>query len=155
MKSIRVLYSIAAALWLSAAADAAPRHGIAMHGEPALSPDFAHLPYVNPNAPQGGQLRQAVTGSFDSVNPFIVKGSAAMGVRTYVFESLLGRNWAEPFSLYGLLAESIDVSDDRQTFTFKLRPEAKFSDGTPVTAADVVFSLETLRDRGRPNFKNS
>ncbi len=126
-----------------------------MHGEPALPPDFKSLPYVNPDAPQGGQLRQAVTGSFDSVNPFIVKGSSAAGVRTYVFESLLGRNWAEPFSLYGLLAESIDVSDDRRTFTFRLRPEARFSDGTPVTAADVVFSLETLRDKGRPNFKNS
>ena len=72
-----------------------------------------------------------------------------------MFESLLGRNWAEPFSLYGLLAESIDVSDDRQTFTFRLRPEARFSDGTPVTSADVVFSMETLRDKGRPNFKNS
>ena len=72
-----------------------------------------------------------------------------------MFESLLGRNWTEHFSLYGLLAETIDVSDDRQTFTFRLRPEAKFSDGTPVTAADVVFSIETLRDKGRPNFKNS
>lgn len=126
-----------------------------MLGAPALPPDFAHLPYANPDAPKGGQLRQAVTGSFDSVNPFIVKGQAAAGVRTYVFESLLGRNWAEPFSLYGLLAESIEVSDDRQTFTFRLRPEARFSDGTPVTAADVVFSMETLRDMGRPNFKNS
>ncbi len=126
-----------------------------MHGEPALPPDFKHLPYANPDAPQGGQLRQAVTGSFDSVNPFIVKGTPAVNVRTYVFESLLGRNWDEPFSLYGLLAETIDVSDDRQTFTFKLRPEAKFSDGTPVTSADVAFSVETLRDKGRPNFKNA
>jgi peptide/nickel transport system substrate-binding protein len=140
---------------LLSAAHAAPRHGIAMHGEPALPPDFAHLPYANPDAPKGGELRQALTGSFDSLNPFIVKGQVAQGVRTYVFESLLGRNWAEPFSLYGLLAESIEVSDDRSTFAFKLRPEAKFSDGTPVTAADVVFSLETLRDKGRPNFKTS
>ncbi len=143
------------ALVFAASAQAAPRHGIAMHGEPALAPDLAHLPYVNPDAPKGGALRQAVTGTFDSVNPFIIKGTAASGVRTYVFESLLGRNWAEPFSLYGLLAESIDVSDDRQTFTFTLRPQAKFSDGTPVTAADVVFSMETLRDKGRPNYKNS
>jgi peptide/nickel transport system substrate-binding protein len=134
---------------------AEPKHGIAMQGDPALPPDFKNLPYVNPDAPQGGQLRQATTGSFDSLNPFIVKGSAATGVRTYVFESLMGRNWDEPFSLYGLLAESIDVSPDRQTFSFKLRPEAKFSDGTPVTAEDVVFSLETLRDLGRPNFKNN
>ena len=145
----------AALMALSSLAFAEPKHGIAMHGEPALPADFKNLPYANPNAPKGGQLRQAVTGSFDSVNPFIVKGQAATGVRTYVFESLLGRNWGEPFSLYGLLAESIDVSDDRQTFTFRIRPEAKFSDGSPVTAADVVFSLETLRDKGRPNFKNS
>ena len=134
---------------------AAPQHGIAMHGDPALPADFQNLPYANPDAPQGGAFRQAITGSFDSVNPFIVKGSAASGIRTYVFESLMGRNWAEPFSLYGLLAESIDVPDDRQTFTYKIRPEAKFSDGTPVTAADVVFTMETLRDKGRPNFKNS
>jgi peptide/nickel transport system substrate-binding protein len=153
---IRRLAFIAAALTLSTSlATAAPRHGFAMQGEPALPPDFTHLPYANPQAPQGGTLRQATTGTFDSLNPFIVKGNAATGVRTYVFESLMGRNWAEPFSLYCLLCESIDVSDDRQSFTFKIRPEAKFSDGSPVTAADVLFSMETLRDKGRPNFKNS
>jgi peptide/nickel transport system substrate-binding protein len=155
MTTIRAVLALVASCLLGAAAAAAPKHGIAMHGEPALPPDFKNLPYVNPDAPQGGQLRQAITGSFDSVNPFIVKGNAAYGVRTYVFESLLGRNWAEPFSLYGLLAESIDVTDDRQTFTFRLRPEARFSDGSAVTAADVVFSLETLRDKGRPNFRTS
>lgn len=156
MKPIRTFVSLAAGILLAASiASAAPKHGIAMYGEPALPANFAHLPYAKPDAPQGGQLRQAVTGSFDSVNPFIVKGQAASGIRTYVFESLLGRNWDEPFSLYGLLAETIDVADDRQTFTFKLRPEAKFSDGTLVTAADIVFSMETLRDKGRPNFKNS
>jgi peptide/nickel transport system substrate-binding protein len=134
---------------------AEPQAGIAMHGEPALAPDYKNLPYANPNAPQGGTLRQAMIGTFDSINPFIVKGNAATGTRTYVFESLMGRNWAEPFSLYGLLAETIDVSDDKQTFSFKLRPEAKFSDGSPVTSADVKFTLETLRDKGRPNFKNN
>ena len=156
MTPIRTLALAAAALMAAGSiALSAPQHGIAMHGDPALPPDFKHLPYANPDAPKGGELRQAVTGSFDSVNPFIVKGSAAQGVRAYTIESLMGRNWAEPFALYGLLAESIDVSDDRKTFTFKLRPEATFSDGTPVTAADVKFSLETLRDKGRPNFKNS
>jgi peptide/nickel transport system substrate-binding protein len=139
----------------SFAAVAAPRHGIAMHGEPALPPEFRHLPYANPHAPKGGTLRLAATGSFDSTNPFIVMGQAVTGVRTYTFESLLGRNWDEPFSLYGLLAESIDVSENFSTITFKLRSEAKFSDGKPVTSADVVFSLEVLRDHGRPNFKNS
>ncbi len=142
-------------LALTTLSEAAPRPGIAMLGEPALPPDFKNLPYANPDAPQGGELRQAITGSFDSVNPFIVKGAPVTGTRTYVFESLLGRNWNEAFSLYGLIAETIEVSDDRQTFTFRIRPEAKFSDGTPVTAADVVFSMETLRDKGRPNFKTS
>jgi peptide/nickel transport system substrate-binding protein len=149
------LFAAIAMMIAATPAVSAPKHGIAMHGEPALAADFKHLPYANPDAPQGGALKQAVTGTFDSLSPFIVKGTAATGIRTYVFESLLGRNWDEPFSLYGLLAESIDVSEDRQTFTFKLRPEAKFSDGKPVTAADVVFSMETLRDKGRPNFKNS
>lgn len=147
--------AIAAIACLAGIAKAAPRHGIAMHGEPALAPDFQNLPYVNPDAPQGGTLRQALSGSFDTLNPFIIKGTPAFNVRTLVFESLLGRNWDEPFSLYGLLAESIDVSDDRSTFTFRIRPEAQFSDGTPVTAADVVWTMETLRDKGRPNFRNS
>ena len=154
MNTIRLTATFAAAWLFAEAAFAAPQHGIAMHGSPGLPPDYKHLPYTNPDAPQGGQLRQAVTGSFDSVSPFIVKGNPVIGVGTYVFESLLGRNWGEPFSLYGLLAESIDVSDDRQTVTFKIRPEARFSDGSPVTAEDVKFSLETLRDKGRPRYKN-
>jgi len=151
MRATFLALCIGLSLSLSAAAE--PRHGIAMHGEPALPPDFNNLPYANPDAPQGGVLRQAITGSFDSLNPFIVMGQKPFGSGTYVVESLLGRNWGEPFSLYGLLAETVDVSDDRQTVTFKLRPEAKFSDGTPVTAEDVVFSMETLRDKGLPRFK--
>ncbi len=154
MIAIRLTTMIAAAWLFAAAAFATPQHGIAMHGSPGLPPDFKHLPYTNPQAPQGGQLRQAVTGSFDSVSPFIVKGNPVGGVGTYVFESLMGRNWEEPFSLYGLLAQSIDVSDDRRTFTFKIRPEARFSDGAPVTSADVKFSMETLRDKGRPRYRN-
>ena len=134
---------------------AEPKHGIAMLGDPALPADFKNLPYVNPDAPHGGTLKQAVTGTYDSINPFIIKGIAATGPRTFVFESLMGRNGAEAFTEYGLLAASIDTSEDRQTFTFKIRPEAKFSDGSMVTAADVQFSLETLRDHGRPNFKNN
>lgn len=132
---------------------AEPLHGIAMHGEPALPRGFQHLPYADPDAPQGGILRQATAGSFDSVNPFIVKGEKALSVSTYVFESMMGRNQAEPFTVYGLLAESIDVSPDRNRMTFVLRREARFSDGKSVTAADVVFSLATLRDHGLPRFK--
>ena len=139
MNFVRGFTFFAVCCMLAVAANATPKHGIAAHGEPALAADFKNLPYVNPDAPQGGSLRMAITGSFDSLSPFILKGTPVMGVRTYVFEGLMGRNDDEPFSLYGLLAESIDVSDDRQTFTFKIRPEAKFSDGKPVTAADVVF----------------
>ena len=152
MKFLRIA---AFALTLAAAPSwAEPKPGIAMHGEPALAADFTHLPYANPDAPQGGTLHQAATGSFDSVNPLIVKGQPATGPRTYVFESLMGRNLAEPFSLYGLLAGTIDVNDDRSVFTFKLRPEARFSDGKPVTSADVAFTAETLKTKGRPNFRN-
>ncbi len=132
---------------------AAPTHGIAMYGEPQLPPDFTHLPYANPDAPKGGTLRQALTGSFDSVNPFIIKGQRVGAVRKYVYESLMARNRNEPFSLYGLLAETIEVNPERTKVTFRLRHEARFSDGHPVTVSDVVFSLNTLRDHGRPNHR--
>lgn len=134
-------------------ATAEPRYGLAMHGEPALPADFKSFPYANPDAPKGGLFRQAVTGSFDTVNPFIVKGEKALSISSYVFETMMTRNYAEPFSVYGLLAESIDVSPDRNSMTFVLRQQARFSDGTPVTSADVVYSLETLRDHGLPRFK--
>jgi peptide/nickel transport system substrate-binding protein len=162
MKKIRTLPSLVFGVALTAlsfsSSFAEPKYGIVMLGEPALPADFKHLPYTNPDAPQGGVLKQAMVGTFDSVNPFIIKGNAPgsnSNPRNFVFESLMGRSGAEPFALYGLLAESIDVTDDHQTFTYKLRPEAKFSDGSPVTAADVVFSMETLRDKGRPNYKNN
>ena len=131
---------------------AAPAHGIAMHGSPKYGPDFAHLDYVNPDAPKGGEMRRAATGTFDNLNPFIIKGVVAHG-RHLIFESLLKRTWDEPFSLYGLIAESIDVPDDRSSATFTLRPEARFHDGSPITVDDVIFSWETLKEQGRPNHR--
>ena len=131
---------------------AAQSHGIAMHGDPKYATGFPHLDYVNPDAPKGGELRRAVTGTFDSLNPFIIKGVPARG-RHLVFESLLKRAWDEPFSLYGLIAQSIEVPDDRSSVTFVLRPEARFHDGRPITVDDVVFSWETLKERGRPNHR--
>ena len=131
---------------------AASPHGIAMHGAPKYGPDFQHLDYVNPDAPKGGELRRAVTGTFDSLNPFIIKGVAAPG-RHHYFESLLKRTWDEPFSLYGLIAESVEVPDDRSSVLFRLRPEARFHDGSPITVDDVIFSWETLRKQGRPNHR--
>ena len=148
------LLTLAFGLALAASPLAAePRHGLAMHGEPLHGPDFEHFSYANPQAPQGGNLRLAAIGSFDSLNPLIIKGVSGAGVRDYVFESLMARSYDEPFSLYGLLAETIETPDDRSWVEFRLRPGARFSDGTPVTVDDVVFSLETLRDKGRPNHK--
>jgi ABC-type oligopeptide transport system substrate-binding subunit len=129
-----------------------PQHGLAMHGAPKYGPGFAHLDYVNPSAPKRGQLRFGSTGSFDTVNPFIIKGSPAPG-RHLVFESLLKRNWDEAFSLYGLIAESVQVPPDRSWAIFTLRSEAQFHDGSPITVEDVIFSIETLREKGRPNHR--
>lgn len=129
------------------------QHAIAMHGAPKFPAGFTHYPYVNPDAPKGGSLTLSTTGSFDSVNPLIVKGKSAEGVRAFAIESLLSRSLDEPFTLYGLLAQSIDVPEDRSSITFHLNPAARFSDGTPVTAEDVIFSLELLRDKGRPNHR--
>lgn len=144
----------AAVLALSATGAAAePSHGLAMHGEPALPPDFEHLPYVNPDAPQGGRIAFGATGGFDSLNPFIVRGRAPYEVRPYAFEALLGRNWDEPFTLYGLIAETVETPPDRSWVEFTLRPEARFSDGTPITVEDVTGSMRLLAEEGRPNYR--
>lgn len=131
---------------------AAPQHGIAMYGAPALPPDFVALPYANPKAPKGGTFIEGNTQSFDSVNPFVRKGTAPWQLRFYGYESLMGRNWDEPFSLYGLLAESIETAEDRSWVSFTLRPEARFSDGSPVTVEDVIWSYETLGTKGHPRY---
>ena len=124
-----------------------------MHGEPALPADFDHLPYANPQAPKGGRITYGMAGTFDSMNPFIVMGTSPRGLWDEtlghnVWESLLTRNRAEPFTLYGLLAESVETPDDRSWVEFTLRPEARFSDGKPVKPEDVIFTFELLRDKG-------
>jgi peptide/nickel transport system substrate-binding protein len=134
--------------------NAQPAHAIAMHGTPLYPPDFTHLNYVNPDAPKGGELVRGVLGSFDSLNPNIIKGQVAAGMREHVYESLMARSYDEPFSLYGLLAESIETPPDRGETTFVLRPEARFSDGQPVTAEDVLFSFQLLKEKGRPNHRS-
>jgi peptide/nickel transport system substrate-binding protein len=137
----------------STAALCGPSHGIAMHDEPAMPADFSHFPYANPSAPKGGRLVYGVAGTFDSLNPFVVKGLAIPQIRGLVIESLMARGYDEPFSLYGLLARSIETDADRSYVTFTLDPAARFSDGQPVTPADVIFSWELLRDKGRPNLR--
>jgi peptide/nickel transport system substrate-binding protein len=143
--------SVALALF-AASAQAEPRHGIAMYGEPALPPDFVSLPQVNPDAPKGGSYRWGEAGSFDSFNPFVTKGRPALGISALVVETLMGRNYDEPFSLYGLLAESIDTDEARTYVEFTLRPEARFSDGSPVTVEDVMWSMEALGTQGNPRY---
>ena len=138
---------------LPAAMAQTPQHSIAMHGAPKYPAGFTRFDYVNDRAPKEGEIRLAAIGGFDSLNPMIVRGSAAAGIRWHVFESLMGRAYDEPFSLYGLIAESITTPDDRSWVEFTLRPEARFSDGKPVTVEDVIFTIETLRDQGRPNHK--
>jgi len=134
---------------------AEPSHGIAMYGAPQLPHDFVSLPYVNPNAPFGGKIVFGEKGGFDSLNPYIRKGRAPWGVRSHVVESLMARNWDEPFSLYGLLAESIETGPNREWVQFKLRSEATFSDGTPVTVDDVIWSFSTMGTKGHPRYINS
>jgi len=132
---------------------AEPRHAIAMHGAPALPEGFTRLPYADPAAPKGGRLVQGVLGTFDSLNPLIVKGIAPPSIRGYVIESLMARGYDEPFTLYGLIARAIETDAQRSYVTFHLDPAAKFSDGKPVTADDIIFSWQLLRDKGRPNHR--
>ena len=148
-----VLCTALTLLGFASQAVAAPSYAIAMHGTPALQDDFAALAYVDADAPKGGRLVEGVLGTFDSLNPFIVQGLPLQPVRGYVVESLMARNYDEPFTLYGLLARTVETDDARSYVAFTLDPAAHFSDGTPVTADDVVFSWALLRDHGRPNHR--
>lgn len=144
-----------AAVTLAGPGQTEPTHGIAMYGEPALPPDFVSLPYANPDAPKGGAIIQGEVGSFDSLNPHVRKGRVPWQLRFLAYESLMGRNYDEPFTLYGLLAESVEVAEDRSWVEFTLRPEARFSDGSPVTVEDVLWSYETLGTVGHPRYHGS
>ena len=154
--SIRRAFALALLASLSAsqasAVAAAPgTHGIAMYGEPALPADFAQLPYVNADAPKGGRLNLAYLGAFDSLNPYNVKAlSTAQGLIGNVYQSLMMRSADEPFTLYGLIARSIETNDARDSVVFRLDPRAHFSDGAPITSDDVVFSFQLLKEKGRP-----
>ena len=143
-------------LSLSAASSAEEqRHGIAMHGEPSLPRNFPHLPYANPDALKGGRIVLALQGSFDSINPLIVLGLAPDAVPKYVLQSLMQRSLDEPFTVYGLVARSAEMPDDRSFVTFNLDPRARFSDGKPLTAEDVRFTFELLKKHGKPFYRSS
>lgn len=123
-----------------------------MTGTPKYGPEDAHLSYANPDAPKGGILKQSAIGSFDTLNPYNIKGKAAQGM-DLVTDRLMARAWDEPFTLYPMIAQGVTVPPDRSSITFKLNPRARFHDGAPITADDVEFTFETLRDFGRPNMR--
>lgn len=134
-----------------------PKHGIAMHGAVKYGQDYTHFDYVNPNAPKGGELKLSARGTFDSLNPYIVKGSTAAGLRflgaSFLTESLMEQAHDEPFSMYGLIAETIELPDDRSWVAFNINPRAKWHDGKPITPDDVIWTFNTFMEKGTPFFK--
>ncbi len=141
-----IFLSVQAAYAESSSTD---RHALAMHGAPKYSADFKHLDYANPNAPKGGMLKQAINGHFDTLNNHVILGSYAKGLNL-TYDTLMTRVWDEPFTMYGLVAESIDIPQDRSSITFHLRPEARFHDGQPMTVDDVIFSHDAYLNHGHP-----
>lgn len=139
---------------LGAVADAAAAPSQALGYKPAYPPGFDHFHYVNPAAPKGGAVTISSIGSFDTLNPFTLKGMADEQLTQLVFESLMEPSLDEPYSQYGLLADDVEEAPDGMSVTFHLNPKARFSDGTPVTAADVVFSFNTLKSKqAKPQFR--
>ncbi|WP_170557060.1 extracellular solute-binding protein [Ruegeria atlantica] len=153
LRPVRPLIAGITVLLSTSIAHAESAHGIAMYGDPALPPDFVSLPYANPDAPKGGKVVFGNTGGYNSLNPFVQKGSSPWQLRFWTHESLMGRSWDEPFTLYGLLAESVETAPDRSWVEFTLRENAEFSDGTPVTVDDVIWSYETLGTEGHLRYR--
>ncbi|MFK8035150.1 MAG: extracellular solute-binding protein, partial [Hyphomicrobiales bacterium] len=134
-----------------------PPHGIAMHGQPELPADFKHFGYVNPKAPKGGRISYGFHGSFDSLNQFIVRGTAPRGLLdgvlgANVYEGLMMRNRDEAFSMYGLIADTIKTDEERTFLEVTIHPDAKFSDGEPLTVDDLLFTIDLFREKGRPPY---
>ncbi len=131
-------------------ARAGSTYALAMHGEPKLPADYAHFPYADPKAPKGGRITLGALGTFDNLNPYTIRGLAPPNMREFVFESLLARSADEPFTLYAWIADGVDVPEDRSSITFHLNPAARFSDGAPITADDVLFTHAVLKAKGWP-----
>ena len=132
---------------------AAPAHGLSMYGDLKYGPGFRHFDYVNPRAAKGGSVKLPAIGTFDTLNPFILKGVPAAGLGQ-VFDTLMVNSADEPFSEYGLVAETVETPPDRSWVVFTLRPQARFHDGTPITVDDVVWTFETLQTKGQPFYRS-
>ena len=150
---MRVALFAALFFFSTAVAAADTMHGIAMHGTPKYDVGFSHLSYTNPNATKGGTFTQCAIGTFDTLNNNNIKGKPAEGL--YLLnDPLMRRVWDEPFSLYGVIAQSVDMPNDRSSITFHLNPNAIFHDGSKITPQDVDFSFNTLKTKGKPNTRN-
>jgi microcin C transport system substrate-binding protein len=138
---------------LAAAVGSGPQHAIAMYGDVKYPADFTHFDYVNPDAPKGGTLALSGAGTFDSLNPFILKGTPAAGL-SLMFETLMTPSLDEPFTYYGLIAETVETPEDRSWVKFTIDPDARWHDGQPITPEDVIFSFETLTTKGHPQYRS-
>ena len=128
-------------------------NSIALYGTPKYAANFQHFDYVNPDAPKGGTLKLASNATFDSMNPFILKGLAAPGLTGFVYQTLMAPSYDEPQSYYALIADSVTLSPDHKTADFTINPAAKWDDGTSITADDVVWSFTTLKTKGHPSYR--
>ena len=129
-------------------------HGFSMYGDLKYPAGFAHFQYVNPEAPKGGDVKLAAIGTFDTLNPFVLKGVPAIGSLGNVFDTLTVSSEDEPFSQYGLIAETIEMPADRSWVAFTLRPQARFHDGSPITVEDVIWTFDALKTKGRPFYRS-
>ena len=152
IKKLAIASGLLLASSLSFASDAITSHGIAMHGDMKYPSDFTHFEYTNPAAPKGGAVTLAAYGTFDSFNPDIVKGDPAAFI-TLTYDTLMASAMDEPFTVYGLVAEKVEYPEDRSWVTFHINPKAKFHDGHPITAEDVVFTFNTLVEKGQPFYR--
>ncbi|MAW86592.1 MAG: ABC transporter substrate-binding protein [Phyllobacteriaceae bacterium] len=158
MHRLRIVFALIAAAFMTGASQGEPVHAISMHGEPALPAGYEHFPYANPQAPKGGRIVYAVRGTFNSVNPFIVQGDAARGLFDQefgynVFESLMARSRDEAFTLYPLIARSVETDEERTFIEFTLDERARFSDGAPIRVEDVLFSMKLMKEKARPLYR--
>jgi microcin C transport system substrate-binding protein len=153
MRRVPAIILVALLLGFTGAARGAATHGVSLFGDLKYGPDFEHFDYVNPDAPKGGTMRRSAIGTFDTLNPFVIKGTPASGIGE-VFDTLAVRSEDEPSSIYGLVAENIELAPDKLSVLYEIRKEARFHDGTPMTPDDVVWTFEMLRAKGQPHYRS-
>jgi microcin C transport system substrate-binding protein len=153
MRRTPAIIVVALLLAFTGAAHGAATHGVSLFGDLKYGPDFAHFDYVNPDAPKDGTMRRSAIGTFDTLNPFVIKGTPPSGVGE-IFDTLAVRSEDEPSSIYGLVAENIELAPDKLSVLYEIRKEARFHDGTPMTPDDVVWTFEMLRAKGQPHYRS-